>query len=108
MQTQHFIACRQDTIVRDPFYEEVPTFFHMSLKELYSLKHPTAWLEFERGEIGEEALVSRFFRDGRAFDSIGMKRMMVSCTASLAPSLSSVVAVKRCCTVVCACLSPIL
>lgn len=72
------IACRQDTLVRDPFYEEVPKFFGMSLKELYSAKHPTAWVEFERGEISEEILVSRFFRDSRAFDSEGMKLAMVS------------------------------
>ena len=83
MHTQQLIACRQDTVVRDPFYEEVPTFFNMSLKQLYSVKHPTAWVEFERGEISEEALVSRFFRDGRAFDSEGMKRMMVSVTPVL-------------------------
>ena len=62
----------------DPFYEEVPKFFGMSLKELYSMKHPTAWVEFERGEISEEILVSKFFRDSRAFDSEGMKLAMVS------------------------------
>ncbi len=49
----------------------------MSLKELYSVKHPTAWLEFERGEISEDILVSNFFRDSRAFDSEGMKLAMV-------------------------------
>ena len=72
------IACRQDTVVRDPFYEEVPKFFGMSLKELYSAKHPAAWVEFERGEISEEILVSKFFRDSRAFNSEGMKLAMVS------------------------------
>ena len=78
MHTQQLGACRQDTVVRDPFYAEVPAFFNMSLKELYGVKHPTAWVEFEKGEIGEDALVSSFFSDGRAFDSEGMKRMMVS------------------------------
>ena len=63
--------------MKDPFYEDVPRFLKMSLKELYSLKHPTAWVEFERGEISEDVLVDRFFRDGRAFDSEGMKHMMV-------------------------------
>ena len=74
---QQITACRQDTVVKDPFYAKVPEFFNMSLKELYSVKHPTAWVEFEKGEISEDVLVSKFFRDGRAFDSEGMKHMMV-------------------------------
>ena len=45
---QQMTACRQDTVVKDPFYEKVPEFFNMSLKELYSVKHPTAWVEFEK------------------------------------------------------------
>lgn len=66
---QQITACRQDTVVKDPF--------NMSLKELYSVKHPTAWVDFEKGEINEDVLVRKFFRDGRAFDSEGMKHMMV-------------------------------
>ncbi|KAA8538920.1 hypothetical protein F0562_025612 [Nyssa sinensis] len=42
-----------DTIVRDPFYQDVPAFFRMSLKELIECKHPTAWIEFEKGLINE-------------------------------------------------------
>ena len=53
--------------MRDPFYDEVPKFFDMTLKELYSVKHPTAWVEFERGQISEDALASKFFKDGRGF-----------------------------------------
>ncbi|CAL5224888.1 g7647 [Coccomyxa viridis] len=49
----------------------------MSLNELYGIKHPTAWVEFEKGDISEDVLVSKFFRDGRTFDSEGMKRMMM-------------------------------
>ena len=71
------MLCRQDTVVRDPFYDEVPKFFGMTLTELYSLKHPTAWVDFEKGHLTEDALVSSFFKDGRPFDSEGMKRMMV-------------------------------
>ncbi|KAB1209517.1 hypothetical protein CJ030_MR6G007363 [Morella rubra] len=41
------------TIVRDPFYEDVPAFFGMSLKELVECKHPTAWIQFEKGIIDE-------------------------------------------------------
>ncbi|KAG1331321.1 putative Haloacid dehalogenase-like hydrolase superfamily protein isoform 2 [Cocos nucifera] len=42
-----------DTIVRDPFYHDVPSFFRMSMKELLETKHPTAWAEFEKGLIDE-------------------------------------------------------
>lgn len=42
-----------DTLVRDPFYQDVPAFFGMSLKELIDIKHPTAWIEFEKGLIDE-------------------------------------------------------
>ncbi|PSR71907.1 hypothetical protein CEY00_Acc33747, partial [Actinidia chinensis var. chinensis] len=49
-----------DTIVRDPFYEDVPAFFSMSLKELIECKHPTAWIEFERGLIDEMEFARNF------------------------------------------------
>eukprot|EP00899_Mesostigma_viride_P015215 jgi/Mesvir1/23695/Mv18647-RA.1 len=65
-----------DTIVKDPFYHEIPLFLQMSLKTLYEVKHPTAWIEFERGEISEETLFARFFKDGREFDGQGLKRAM--------------------------------
>ncbi|KAF2309630.1 hypothetical protein GH714_004378 [Hevea brasiliensis] len=42
-----------DTIVRDPFYHDVPPFFGMSFEELIEIKHPTAWIEFEKGMIDE-------------------------------------------------------
>ncbi|KAL0288978.1 UNVERIFIED_CONTAM: Flavin mononucleotide hydrolase 1, chloroplatic, partial [Sesamum angustifolium] len=42
-----------DTIVRDPFYHDVPAFFGMSMKELLECKHPTTWIEFEKGLINE-------------------------------------------------------
>ncbi|XP_048131153.1 flavin mononucleotide hydrolase 1, chloroplatic isoform X2 [Rhodamnia argentea] len=42
-----------DTIVRDPFYQDVPAFFGMPLKELIECKHPTSWIEFEEGVIDE-------------------------------------------------------
>ena len=44
------------------------------------MKHPTAWIDFEKGQICEDALVRNFFQDGRTFNSEGMKRMMVSRT----------------------------
>ncbi|KAL9268693.1 Flavin mononucleotide hydrolase 1, chloroplatic-like protein [Drosera capensis] len=64
------------TIVRDPFYEEIPAFFGMSLKELIECKHPTAWVEFEKGLIDEVELAKKFFKDGRQFDLEGLKLCM--------------------------------
>lgn len=65
-----------DTIVRDPFYHDVPAFFGMSLKELIECKHPTAWLEFENGVIDEDELEGKFFKDRRPFDLQGLKNCM--------------------------------
>ncbi|XP_010539484.1 PREDICTED: uncharacterized protein LOC104813550 [Tarenaya hassleriana] len=67
-----------DTIVRDPFYEDVPAFFRMPMKELLERKHPTAWFEFEEGLIDEDELIGKFFKDGRDFDLEGLKECMRS------------------------------
>ncbi|KAI8565853.1 hypothetical protein RHMOL_Rhmol03G0293000 [Rhododendron molle] len=66
-----------DTIVRDPFYHDVPAFFGMSMKELIECKHPTAWIEFERGLINETELAGKFFKDRRLFDLEGLKSCMI-------------------------------
>uniref|UniRef100_A0A1D1Y1J1 Phosphoglycolate phosphatase n=1 Tax=Anthurium amnicola TaxID=1678845 RepID=A0A1D1Y1J1_9ARAE len=65
-----------DTVVRDPFYEDVPTFFGMPMKELLEYKHPTSWMEFEKGLIDEMELAQRFFKDGRPIDLEGLKECM--------------------------------
>ncbi|PNX96404.1 phosphoglycolate phosphatase [Trifolium pratense] len=57
-----------DTIVRDPFYKDIPAFFQMAFNELIECKHPTAWIEFEKGLIDEVELARIFFKDGRDFD----------------------------------------
>ncbi|KAL6660641.1 hypothetical protein ACP70R_001676 [Stipagrostis hirtigluma subsp. patula] len=62
-----------DTIVRDPYYHQIPAFFQMSMKELLESKHPTAWSEFEMGLINEDELAKKFFNDGRSFDLEGEK-----------------------------------
>ncbi|KAI3757047.1 hypothetical protein L6452_04580 [Arctium lappa] len=62
-----------DTIVRDPFNHDIPAFFGMSMKELLDCKHPTAWIEFEKGLIDEMELERIFFKDGRHFDLEGLK-----------------------------------
>ncbi|KAK9087896.1 hypothetical protein Syun_030290 [Stephania yunnanensis] len=77
-----------DTIVRDPFYHDVPEFFSddsgdgflvsslMPFKELMECKHPTAWIEFEKGLIDERELAKIFFKDCRPLDLEGLKNCM--------------------------------
>ncbi len=57
-----------DTLVRDPFRDVIPGFFGMTLEELLAVKHPSAWVEFERGERDHGSFLRSFFADGRAFD----------------------------------------
>lgn len=61
------------TLVHDPFYEEIPAFFGMSLDELIAAKHPRTWVEFELGEIDEAEAMARFFADRRQVDVVGLK-----------------------------------
>jgi FMN hydrolase / 5-amino-6-(5-phospho-D-ribitylamino)uracil phosphatase len=56
-----------DTLVHNPFYQEIPAFFGMSLDELLRVKHPTSWVEFERGEIPEAEYLRRMFADERPY-----------------------------------------
>ena len=56
-----------DTLVHNPFYQEIPAFFGMSLDELLRVKHPTSWVEFERGEIPESEYLRRMFADERPY-----------------------------------------
>ena len=63
-----------DTLVTEPFYTAMPEFFGMTLQELIQLKHPTAWVEFEKGQIDEEEFVQRYFQDGRRVDRDGLRQ----------------------------------
>lgn len=56
------------TLVYDPFHEDMPAFFGMTLRQLLAEKHPDAWVRFEHGELTETELLTSFFADGRAFD----------------------------------------
>ncbi|CAM8888627.1 unnamed protein product [Rhodiola kirilowii] len=67
-----------DTVVRDPFYQDVPAFFRMPMKELIECKHPTAWIEFEKGLISEVELARKFFKDERHLDLEGLKNCMIN------------------------------
>ena len=65
-----------NTLVYDPIEEEIPAFFDLSLKELYAKKHPTAWVDFELGELSEPRFYEIYFPDqneaidGRALRSV--------------------------------------
>ena len=60
-----------DTLVHNPFFKEIPAFFEMTHAELLRVKHPTSWVEFERGEISEAEYLRRMFTDERKFDAKG-------------------------------------
>ena len=66
------------TLVYEPFHVEVPAFFGMSLEDLLAAKHPTAWVEFETGDIDEATLFATFFKDGRKFDHEKLKSCMTN------------------------------
>ncbi len=57
------------TLVYDPFRVEMPAALGVTFEEMLRDKDPTAWLEFERGEIDEATFLERFFRDGRPVDA---------------------------------------
>ncbi len=59
------------TLVHDPFFSEMPAFFGMSFEALLDAKHPSAWVQFELGELTEDDFLRRFFADGRHFDRRG-------------------------------------
>ena len=65
------------TLIHEPFYEDIPRFFGLPLEELRKVRHPDAWIEFERGHIDEAEYARRFFLDGRVLDVEGLKRAMV-------------------------------
>jgi HAD superfamily hydrolase (TIGR01509 family) len=62
-----------DTLVVDPFRKTMPEFFGLTLKELIAVKHPTAWVQFERAELDERRFLESFFTDGRSYDMEGFK-----------------------------------
>lgn len=64
------------TLVHDPFYEEVPAFFGMTLEQLLEVKHPSAWSACERGELSAEDMEANFFADARAYDTAGLRETM--------------------------------
>lgn len=71
------------TLVSDPFYDVVPEFFGMSLDELIAVKHPSAWVAFERDHIDEPRMLADFFADGRDYDRDGLVTAMKAAYAWL-------------------------
>lgn len=66
-----------ETLVTEPFFTTIPGFFGMSLGELLETKHPTSWIEFEKGRITEDEYVQTFFRDGRVVDGAGLRACLL-------------------------------
>ncbi|WP_218081819.1 HAD family hydrolase [Anthocerotibacter panamensis] len=67
-----------DTVVTDPFYEALPRYLGTTMEELLREKHPTSWLDFERGWIAEEAFLSQFYlpESGRTLaDPLGLREI---------------------------------
>jgi HAD superfamily hydrolase (TIGR01509 family) len=54
-----------DTLVHDPFHRAIPEYFGLSFAEFFEQKHPTAWVEFERGELNPEEYAANMFMDRR-------------------------------------------
>lgn len=73
MQPKSILWDVMDTLVVDPFWRVMPDFFGMTLEQMLREKHPTAWGQFERGELSESAFLCRFFQDGRAYDHQAFK-----------------------------------
>lgn len=80
-----------DTLVHDPFFEEMPAFFGLSSAELIAAKHPDNWIFFERREVSEEKLLDDFFADGREFDREAFKATVQDAYRFL-PGMESVLA----------------
>jgi FMN hydrolase / 5-amino-6-(5-phospho-D-ribitylamino)uracil phosphatase len=64
--------------VKDPFYKHMPAHFEMTFEELLAAKHPTTWIDFERGLLTESQALERFFSDGRTVDADRLKAMLVN------------------------------
>ena len=52
-----------DTVVVDPFFDELPRRFGAGLAALAEARDPTAWPAFERGELDEAGFLGRLYRE---------------------------------------------
>lgn len=58
------------TLVHDPFFIEMPSFFDMTFDAMLAAKDPHSWVEFELDERSEEDFLECFFADRRSFDHV--------------------------------------
>lgn len=65
-----------ETVVVEPYLRVMPQFFDMDPSAFMKEKHPTAWIDFERGKLTEVEYFQCFFSDGRAIDGEGLKGAM--------------------------------
>lgn len=66
------------TLVREPFFHDVPVLLGLPLEELLAAKHPTSWIAFEKGEIEEAEYLRQFFRDGRPVDGAALRECLLA------------------------------
>jgi HAD superfamily hydrolase (TIGR01509 family) len=66
-----------ETLVTEPFFTAMPSFFGLTVDQLREAIHPTSWIEFEEGRITEMEYYSRFFRDGRVVDADALRARLV-------------------------------
>lgn len=67
-----------ETLVSEPFYDVMPTYFGMTVDQLRREMHPTSWIEFEEGKLTEQQYYERFFRDGRTVDGQALRQVVRS------------------------------
>ena len=65
-----------ETLVTEPFFTAMPKYFGMGLDQLLAEKHPTSWIEFEKGRITEDEYLRTFFLDGRPVDGDGLRECL--------------------------------
>ena len=64
------------TLVHDPFFVEMPSFFDMTFERMFAAKDPHAWVEFELDQRSEKEFLESFFADRRPFDHGRFIRMV--------------------------------
>jgi HAD superfamily hydrolase (TIGR01509 family) len=62
-----------DTLVRDPFWVEIPRHFGLTLEELLPQLRQGTWVQFELDALDEATFAARFFADGRPVDAEGLR-----------------------------------
>ncbi len=70
-----FLFDVMSTLVKDPIHDAIPRFFDLDLQDLYDQKHPTAWVEFERGEISARRFYDIYLPD-RSIDGDALEQTL--------------------------------